>query len=198
MDLLLGSKGGYIELYRRGEDGSLLEAEVVLRLRRSTVRPVVVDWNDDGQQDVLVPATNEVWYFERQADGSLAEKLVLEGLNVTKGVCFSAAVADWDGDGRKDILLPCSEEVFEPKLHWEFFHQLPNGHLVKRPAPISDLENLGDGLASVALQAMDFDADGRTDLLMRDMYKWRFFRAQEDLHLLETETERRSLYVFEF
>ena len=188
LDFLLGSKYGKVEVFLRGADGSLLQAEEVLQVEsHSTVRPAAIDWNYDGRQDLLVPASSEVWYFERQANGSLAEKLVLEGLKVKRGVCYAAAVADWDGDGRWDILLACSEAIFEPRLHWEFFQQLPDGRLAKRPAPLPDLGDLGYGLGSVLLQAIDFDADGRTDLLMRDLDKWRYFHAQEDLRLVETE-----------
>lgn len=188
LDFLLGSKYGKVEVFLRSADGSLLQAEEVLQVEsHSTVRPAAIDWNYDGRQDLLVPASSEVWYFERQANGSLAEKLVLEGLKVKRGVCYAAAVADWDGDGRWDILLACSEAIFEPRLHWEFFQQLPDGRLAKRPAPLPDLGDLGYGLGSVLLQAIDFDADGRTDLLMRDLDKWRYFHAQEDLRLVETE-----------
>ncbi|CAE7501047.1 crt [Symbiodinium natans] len=167
LDLILGSKYGKVEVFIRGDDGRLGQPQELLELEElSTARPVAVDWNNDGRMDLLVPSPTyrDTWeakegsgvlYFERQANGSLEEKF---RLNASMSICFAAAVADWDGNGLLDILLPCSNDTFS----------LPNGSFVEGPAPVGDLEDISTGLSFVFLQAIDLDSDGRADLVLRD------------------------------
>ena len=76
--------------------------------------PAVVDWNDDGLPDVLLATTNAssgfsgVKYYERQRLGHFVEKFGDENpfQSIRSiGGCGYLSVADWDGDGDKDILM---------------------------------------------------------------------------------------------
>ncbi len=76
--------------------------------------PAVVDWNDDGLPDVLLATKNAssgfsgVKYYERQCLGHLVEKFgdenPFQSIRNISG-CGHLSVADWDGDGDKDILM---------------------------------------------------------------------------------------------
>ncbi len=74
--------------------------------------PVIVDWNDDGRPDLLVGGLDgRVRLYLNTATGAepsfAAEQFVQDGahdLTVASGRA-SAAVADLDGDGRKDLVL---------------------------------------------------------------------------------------------
>ena len=77
--------------------------------------PAVVDWNDDGLPDVLLATKNAssgfsgVKYYERQRLGRhLVEKFgdenPFQSIRNVSG-CGHLSVADWDGDGDKDILM---------------------------------------------------------------------------------------------
>ncbi|CAE7576720.1 ECHIA, partial [Symbiodinium necroappetens] len=196
MDLILGSKYGRVEVFPRQEDGRLGDGEAVLELKdASTARPVVLDFNNDGLNDLMVPhATwdgSELIYFERQPNGSLEEKFRLKP---NWAVCFAAAVADWSGDGHLDLLLPCSNETFSAHLVWQFFQQLPNGSFQHRPAPVADLDDVSAGLSYVYVQAIDVNSDGTADLLMRDGPAWRLFLSQPDGQLIEVNASE-SLHL---
>ena len=88
--------------------------EIFKDIRSNACNPAVVDWNDDGLLDVLLATKNGssgfsgVKYFERQHLGHLVEKFGDENpfqsiRNIS--VCGHLSVADWDGDGDKDILM---------------------------------------------------------------------------------------------
>ncbi|CAE7945705.1 ECHIA [Symbiodinium sp. KB8] len=196
MDLILGSKYGRVEVFPRQEDGRLGDGEIVLELKdASTARPVVLDFNNDGLNDLMVPhATwngSELIYFERQLNGSLEERFRLKP---NWALCFAAAVADWSGDGHLDLLLPCSNETFSAHLVWQFFQQLPNGSFQHRPAPLADLDDVSAGLSYVYVQAIDVNSDGTADLLMRDGPAWRLFLSQPDGQLIEVNASE-SLHL---
>ncbi|CAE7291939.1 crt [Symbiodinium natans] len=198
LDFVLGSKYGHVEVFLRKDDGSLEEGEKVLsvqqhahvtaNLPQDTARPIAIDWNGDGRADLLVPSTmaeeeeTDLVYFERTARGGLQYKFKVRP---SRGYFFAAVVADWDGDGDLDILFACSDDVFKSKVQWQLYQQLPDGSLVEGSSPVNDLHDLKYDLQTVRLQAIDLDSDGRSDLLMADTGKWRFFHAQADFRLVE-------------
>lgn len=127
-DLLAGEAEGNIRLYRNintdeepeFDAGTLLEAgpagsRIVIDVGQRTT-PVVVDWDLDGRRDLLVGSkdgfvhlfrntgTDAAWEFAAgetlQADGA---DLVVPSLRA------SPHVLDFDGDGRRDLLLGNTE-----------------------------------------------------------------------------------------
>ena len=73
----------------------------------------MMDWNDDGLPDVLLAIKDNsgfrgVKYYERHRLGHLVEKFgdknPFQSIRNISG-CGYLSVADWDGDGDKDILM---------------------------------------------------------------------------------------------
>ena len=91
--------------------------------------PAVVDWNDDGLPDVLLATKDAngfsgVKYYERQRLGHLVEKFGDQNpfqsiRNISGGGHLS--VADWDGDGDKDILMSDLSDTLQ------YFEQIDDG-----------------------------------------------------------------------
>jgi len=93
--------------------------------------PAVVDWNDDGLPDVLLATTiassgfSGVKYYERQRLGRhLVEKFgdenPFQSIRNVSG-CGHLSVADWDGDGDKDILMSDLSDTLQ------YFEQIDDG-----------------------------------------------------------------------
>ena len=92
-----GEYDGSVRYFERMEDGRLEERKgpenpfsVVLPDGEMVVVPRAVDWDSDGDLDLLVAgAAGQVRYFERLADGSLHEHIGVEspfnGLEVGPG-----------------------------------------------------------------------------------------------------------------
>ena len=93
--------------------------------------PAVVDWNDDGLPDVLLAVNNRastgfigVRYYERHRLGHLVEKFgdqnPFQSIRNISG-CGHLSVADWDGDGDKDILMSDLSDALK------YFEQIDDG-----------------------------------------------------------------------
>lgn len=86
--------------------------------------PMAVDWDDDGDLDILAGTeAGDVFFYRRQQDGSFAQPVsaltgkprtdisyssVKKGLKsegVDIGYRLRIDVADWDGDGHLDLLV---------------------------------------------------------------------------------------------
>jgi hypothetical protein len=71
----------------------------------------VVDWDDDGKNDLLVGGENPKVYFYRNVGTnkkpklSKGEALDLKGPGSDAGYRWRIDVTDWDNDGKKDLLL---------------------------------------------------------------------------------------------
>lgn len=146
------------------------EGKALLTQWRTT--PVAVDWNHDGLTDlVMLDATGHLAFFERVRRGSdlvlLPPRRVLcdeDGapLLLANGIAGKSGrrklcVADWDGDGRPDILLNSSSANFLRQVdshdgRWFFKDE---GALVDQNIEGHD----------VSPTVVDFDGDGIPDFL---------------------------------
>ena len=119
--LLVGEEGGYVALAHGGENPRYLEQIDPFVKAGSLARPVAFDWNGDGKLDLLVGnSAGEVQYFENTgtkkapaftAHGSLIPKRMagpngsIQGPAEAKWGYANPSAADWDLDGRPDLLV---------------------------------------------------------------------------------------------
>jgi len=135
--------------------------------------PVMFDWNGDGLMDlVMLDHEGYLAFFERTKRGG---KLVLlppkrclvdeNGeslhLNVAKGGSSGRrklAIADWDGDGRPDLLANGRNA--------EFYRNLGTENGVTRFAKPVDASSLVLANHTTSPTTVDFDGDGKPELVL--------------------------------
>lgn len=136
--------------------------------------PAAGDWSGDGHDDIIIGSGyGDLLYFERRADGFLAEPVQMMPEPPTliprppASRPISPAIADWDGDGRPDLIVGMGGSVY-------FCRRTPEG----LASPVELMVNgRGVGEAVRALSpsaghlapcAVDLDLDGALDLLLGD------------------------------
>jgi len=73
--------------------------------------PYVVDWDGDGKKDMLFGTERAEIYFFRNAGTNekpeleVGKKLALTGGDFSKGYRCRIDVADWNADGKLDLLV---------------------------------------------------------------------------------------------
>lgn len=171
MDLLLGTGAGRIEMFQN--EGGVFKRQAGSDNPFSTVhvegyaRPSAVDWDNDGDLDLLVGAAKSVEYFERTELGILVyvgpiEAVHKGGLDIVDDNFFVRAF-DWDSNGEMDILIVTDngdlsdfsvlasettvDSLFERTQSYSPFGSLDGG-----PVPIP--------------QIVDVDNDNKLDLLI--------------------------------
>jgi len=144
-----------------------------------------VDWDDDGDLDILV-GTYDGMIFLRRNEGTRVEpayapenewvKVGSKRLRVPEGEHASPVIADWDGDGRWDIITGSSDggvycyRNIGKRSRPEFAPPLA---LVPRHVGIGYSELLDvdqeprPGIRS-QIAVVDFDRDGKLDVLLGD------------------------------
>ena len=115
IDLVVGYADGSVKVfYNQGTDtspvfGSSAYDSILVTAPSGDAVPFIVDWNNDGKKDLLVGcADGKVYlYLNQRLDASPdytgVTPSVVVALNSTNAA--PAAVLDWDGDGRKDLLV---------------------------------------------------------------------------------------------
>jgi VCBS repeat protein len=142
--------------------------------RQNSVR--AVDWDNDGRMDLIVgDSDGYVWYFRNQTDAlaplfAPGVRLAAEGAPIKvygESVAWSDAgyarpyVVDWNGDGRKDLLIADARGWLTLYLNRgsDANPILAAGRRVRANGkPIN-----GTGRASVTV--CDWDGDGRPDVI---------------------------------
>lgn len=130
--------------------------------------PVVVDWDMDGEYELLLSVAGRIRYFKQKA-GELVEQKGKD--NPFDNITFSSvaprvAAADWDGDGDMDLILPRGRGL-------AYFEQV-DGKLVEREGGANPFMNVKgayidnargwDGTYGAPF-AVDWDDDGDLDLI---------------------------------
>jgi hypothetical protein len=143
-----------------------------------------VDWDNDGKNDVIAGDTQgNVWLFlntgtkekPELAKGKLVEadgKPIKRGSHPLADTYSKLHVADWDGDGLKDLLIGHSRTVVfyknvgkktSPQLKAPVLVKIPEGNFPSRPSPY----------------VVDWDKDGKKDLLVGcETAEIRFYRNE--------------------
>jgi len=113
------------------------------------------DFNGDGAVDALIRRGNSIEVLPGRGDGTFAAARVVAPTGAfTDEVRIWAHVADMDGDGHRDIVVP------EPMDLLKLYRG--NGDLTFKPA--IDLPTRGGGYQPADATIGDFNGDGRRDL----------------------------------
>jgi WD40 repeat protein len=178
-DLLVGSKEGTIALFTNtGTDekpeltgSQLLKAGDEVISVGTNAAPFVVDYNNDGEQDLLV-GTGEGYLLLFANLGSNAQPaygapLVLrdaQGTAINAGSYCAPFVVDWNGDNKKDLFLGSGEGTLSLYLN----EGTDNKPLFSPAQPVK-ADGAPIGVGSLAAPfAADWNGDGKLDLLIGD------------------------------
>jgi hypothetical protein len=126
----------------------------------------VADWNGDGVPDVLfAPSGNAGVYvafgpFGDAKEIALSHEIVLK----PRGTAFALAVADWDGDGKPDLLVG---QTLEDKRRGIFWYRNLGGpeesKLAEGKLLVTDPSET-DVIKGFCV--CDWNSDGRLDLIV--------------------------------
>lgn len=124
--------------------------------------PFAVDWNNDGNTDLLVGEGNGdlVLYYNVAADGVLFDGGRI--LETPAMVGASPFVVDWDNDGRKDLLVGSADGTLSLLLNKgsDAAPSFADSRYLESDFGVLDV---GDAAAP---WVVDWDEDGRKDLLV--------------------------------
>ena len=125
------------------------------------------DFDGDGKTDVLTRnSVNGTWHVARM-NGATVEATGSGEADLTTNLDWRlAAVADFDGDGKDEVLLRHSDTN-----RWYQYAMNGKSHVASKSGPVKDEALLGDGLPDDASWTVagvgDLGGDGKADLLMR-------------------------------
>ncbi|CAE8698628.1 unnamed protein product, partial [Polarella glacialis] len=167
IDLLVGNSDGRIQFFERTADAALVErtgsSNPVDGIDvGSFAAPFAVDWDEDGDIDLIVSDVyRHIFFFERNADASLIERTgssnPFDGIDV--GGNAAPCAVDWDGDGDIDLLATNSDGRIQ------FFERSANASLIERTGSSNPFDGIDVGW-NAAPCAVDWDEDGDIDLLV--------------------------------
>ncbi len=116
-DLVVGMRGSRVALFPGlgldGQDVVTERGQILVDLDQRDIAPCVADWNNDGLQDLVYGARDgNVYVLLNSGAGdqpvfspSQAQMVSASGSPVQAGAYSAPVVADWDGDGMKDLLV---------------------------------------------------------------------------------------------
>ncbi|MHC5599505.1 MAG: FG-GAP repeat domain-containing protein [Nostoc sp.] len=120
----------------------------------------IADWDGDGRQDIVARdnATGKLWLYPGDRTRYYSTQARVEIGNGWNGITF-AGLADWDGDGRQDIVARDNATG----LLWLYPGERKRGYSTQPRVQIGNGSN-GYTFAGLA----DWDGDGRQDFLAKD------------------------------
>lgn len=254
-DLILGSGQGRLTLLRGGSAGAepeLLEGQRLLASVdvKTRVQPAVVDWDSDGDLDLLLLAGGRIQYFRNEHGhfvqvpdeyspfSQVGDVLRRQGLSTDDSLCLQAIDADSDGDWDLVVGGLLLEQLSDGTLKYltgsdsAFPSQWPRSSAEGPPClaygdldmdgvldlvvgfrdgrldlglgkvgedfkaqeglanPVADL---GLGMAHKTPGIVDWNRDGKVDLLVSVADGMRLFLHEADGSLKETTTKLPSL-----
>ncbi len=114
MDLLVGNGAGYLQLFLN-EGNNVFAPGVMIKAGGkdldvgSNASPCVVDWNEDGKKDLAMGKGNgTIYVFLNEGNSEqpvFGKPIELNNGRLDVGSNSSPDVADWNGDGKKDLII---------------------------------------------------------------------------------------------
>ncbi|CAE8737155.1 unnamed protein product [Polarella glacialis] len=126
-------------------------------------KPVAVDWDGDGDIDLLVGHQDgRIQFFERTADASLVERTGSSNPfdGIFDGIYAAPFAVDWDGDGDVDLLVGNQDGRIQ------LFERTADASLVERTGNSNPFDGIYDNGFFAIPFAVDWDGDGDIDLLV--------------------------------
>lgn len=114
MDLLVGNGGGYLHLFMNQGSGEFAPGVMVKAAGKDLdvggkASPYAVDWNGDGKKDLVMGnGSGEVFLYLNEGTNeqpAFGKPVKLNGGSLDVGSNSSPDVADWNGDGKKDLII---------------------------------------------------------------------------------------------
>jgi hypothetical protein len=207
-DILSGSWPGELYFFRRQPDGKFA-AGVVLKGRDgkplnvgSAAAAFATDWDGDGVIDLVVGTLlGEVWLIPGEGKGKplvfgKPRRLEAAGKPIKVSGDAAPAVADWDGDGKLDLIVGAEDGsvVWYRNVGTARAPRLEAARPLVGKSPVGwggdDRRGPRDWGLRVKPCVFDWDGDGRPDLLLGDMCGG--FNARPDQTAQEKEEERQA------
>jgi hypothetical protein len=207
-DVISGSWPGEIYFFRRQPDGKFA-AGVQLKGRGgkplnvgSASAAFAADWDGDGALDLVVGTVlGEVWLIPREGKGKglafgTPRRLEAAGRPIKVGGDAAPVVADWDGDGRPDLVVGAEDGsvVWYRNAGTAKGPKLEAARRLVGPSPVGwggdDKRGPRDWGLRVKPCVFDWDGDGRPDLLLGD--RCGGFHAKPRQTEQEKEEERKA------
>jgi hypothetical protein len=205
-DIISGSWPGEIYFFRRRPDGKFA-AGVPLKGRDgkpinvgSASTAFAADWNGNGAFDLIIgTVAGDVWFIPREGKElafGTPRRLEAAGTPIKVNGDAAPVVADWDGDGRPDLIVGAEDgsvvwyrnagSAKEPKL------EAARPLVGKSPIGWGGDDKRGprDWGLRVKPCVFDWDGDGRPDLLLGDLCGG--FQAKPSQTAQEKEEERKA------
>ena len=159
LDLLLVGSGGRI-VYRNNLDGTFTEATAAFGLGGAAVYDAAfADLDDDGRIDLVLTGASGVTILHNGGAQRFTDVTPASGIPAGRGG-GAVAIGDYDNDGHLDIFVG-SATGGESAL----WRNAGDGTFSRDPRAAEVMRRLG-GTAILAAEFVDYDNDGRLDLVV--------------------------------
>ncbi|CAK9036738.1 unnamed protein product [Durusdinium trenchii] len=154
----------------------------------NNAEPIVVDWDKDGDWDVILKTMDELLFFEFKAENHFVQMEPSPFKGIPGGSC-RPAVADWDGDGRLDLIVGAEDGI-------RYYQKDGDGQLQRRSGGENPFEHIYTKHGACSdLSIEDWDGDGDLDLLVSGYERPVSYFERSGTQLVLLEGERNPFHA---